>query len=201
MDGPVLHVEGRYARALPVRGHDEIEGKVLDEVGGVKRERAAVQGVEHGVSGAIGGARASVGLAALAKVERLSAEGALVDLAVLGPAEGEAELLQLEDGGGGLAAHVVDGVLVAEPVGALDGVVHVPAPVVLGHVAEGGVDAALGGDGVGAGGEQLGDAGCFEAGFGQAHGGAETGAAGADYHGVEFVIYDGVVALDLGLGR
>ena len=40
-------------------------------------------------------------------------------------------------------AHVLDRVLVAEPVRALDRVVHVPEPVVLGHVAERGADAAL----------------------------------------------------------
>jgi hypothetical protein len=37
----------------------------------------------------------------------------------------------------------MDGVLVAQPVGALDGVVHVPPPVVRLHVAQGSVDASL----------------------------------------------------------
>ena len=39
--------------------------------------------------------------------------------------------------------HVVDGILVAEPIGALDGVVHVPPPVVRLHVAQSSVDSAL----------------------------------------------------------
>ena len=51
----------------------------------------------------------------------------------------------------------MNGVLVSQPIGALDCVVHVPPPVVGFHVAEGGVDTALGGHGVGAGGEELGN--------------------------------------------
>jgi hypothetical protein len=74
----------------------------------------------------------------------------------------------------------VDGVLVTEPVGALDRVVHVPSPVVLVHVAERGVDAALGGDRVASRGEELGNAGRVEASLGQAEGGTQTGAAGTD---------------------
>ncbi len=68
-----------------------------------------------------------------------------------------------------------------------------PAPVVLAHVAERGVDAALGCDGVGAGGEELGDAGCFEAGLGETDGCAEAGAARAYDDGVVVVVYEGVV--------
>ena len=52
-------------------------------------------------------------------------------------------MLQLVDRFRRVAAHIFDGVLVAEPVGTLDGVVHVPAPVVLAHIAKRGGDAAL----------------------------------------------------------
>jgi hypothetical protein len=61
----------------------------------------------------------------------VAAEGTLVDLAVVGAVEGHAVVLELDDDLVGLAAHELDGVLVAEPVGPLDGVVHVPVPVVL----------------------------------------------------------------------
>ena len=197
MDGAVLHVEGGDAGALSIVGHDEVEGEVLDEVGGVKGQRAAIQGVKHGMTGAVGGTGAAMGLAALAVVEGLSTKGTLVDLAVLGTAERETELLQFQNGRGGLPAHVVDGILIAEPIRALDGVVHVPSPVVLGHVAQGGVHSALGGDRVGAGGKQFGYAGGFETGLRQPHGRAESGTAGADDDGVEFVIDNGVVSLYL----
>jgi hypothetical protein len=48
------------------------------------------------------------------------------------------------------------------------------------HVAERGVDAALGGDRVASRGEELGNAGRVEASLGQAEGGTQTGAAGTD---------------------
>ena len=52
-------------------------------------------------------------------------------------------VIELDDCLRRLATHVLNGVLVAEPVGALDRVVHVVAPVVLLHVANRRVDAAL----------------------------------------------------------
>ena len=64
----------------------------------------------------------------------------------------------------------MDGVLVTEPVGALDSVVHVPPPVVLVHVAERGVDATLSGDSVASRGEELGYASRVETSLGQAEG-------------------------------
>jgi hypothetical protein len=84
----------------------------------------------------------------------------------------------LNDSARGLTAHVVDGVLVAEPVRTLDGVVHVPPPVVLSHVAERGVDTALRSDSVRTGGEELGHTRGLEASLGEAEGGTETGTTG-----------------------
>jgi hypothetical protein len=72
-------------------------------------------------------------------------------------------MLQFDNRRDGFAAHIFDGVLIAQPVRALDGVVHVPAPVVLAHVAERGGNAALRGNGVRAGRENLGDAGGLQA--------------------------------------
>ncbi len=95
---------------------------------------------------------------------------------------------------GRFLAHVLDRVLIAEPVGALDGVVHVPAPVVLAHVAERSRDAALRRYRVAAGREHLGDAGRVEAGFRQAEGRTQAGAAGADDDDVITVIDEFVIA-------
>ncbi len=60
-------------------------------------------------------------------------------------------MLKLIDSIGCITAKVFDGVLVSEPIGALDGVVHVPAPVVWPHVTKRRRDAALRRDGVRAG--------------------------------------------------
>ena len=54
------------------------------------------------------------------------------------------------------AAHEFDGVLVPQIVRALDGVVHMPMPVVGRDIAERGVDATLRGHGMRAGGKYLG---------------------------------------------
>ena len=127
--------------------HDQVEREILDEELGRVAERLAVERVQHGVAGAVGGGAGAL-RDALAVVGGHAAEGALIDLAVLGAREGHAVMLELVDRGRRLAAEIFDGVLVAEPVRPLDGVVHVPAPVVLAHVAERGGDAALRRDGV-----------------------------------------------------
>ena len=152
-----------------------------------------IQRVQDGVAGAVGGG-AGAHRRRLAVILHVAAERALVDAAVLGAAERHAVMLELVDRRDRLAAHVFDGVLVAEPVRPLHGVVHVPAPVVLAHVAERRADAALRRDGVAAGGEHLGDAGGFQAGRADAEGGAQPGPAGADHHHVIGVVDDGIGA-------
>ena len=189
------------AAAGAVLVHDQVDGEVLDEELGRVPQRLAVERVQHGVAGAVGGGAGALRRRALAVLGGHAAERALVDAAVLGAAEGHAVVLELVDGLGRVAAQIFDGVLVAEPVGALDGVVHVPAPVVRAHVAERGGDAALGRDRVRAGREHLGDAGGLEAGLGAAERGAQARAAGADDDHVVGVIGDRIgLAVDGRLG-
>src|SRR4029078_13278648 len=71
------------------------------------------------------------------------AEWALRQPAVGGAREDGAHLLEIEDVAGRLPAHDLDRILVAEVVGALDGVERVALGRVLRRIAEGGVDAAL----------------------------------------------------------
>src|SRR6185503_2427356 len=94
--------------------------------------------------------------------------------------------------GNAVAAHVFDRVLVAQPIGALDRVVHVPAPVVRTHVAERRRDSTLRRHGVAARGEHLGDAGGLEAVVGHAESGAQARATGADDDDVVLVLDDRV---------
>ena len=138
--------------------HEEIDREILDEELGRVAERLAVHRVEHGVAGAVGGGAGAL-RDALAVMRGHAAEGALVDRARLGARERHAPMLELVDGLRRVAAEIFDGVLVAEPVRPLHGVVHVPAPVVLAHVAERGGDAALRRDGMRAGRKDLCDAG------------------------------------------
>ena len=95
-------------------------------------------------------------------------------------------MFQLNHGFGRAAAHEFDGVLVAEPVGAFHGVVHVPIPAVFLHVAQRGGNAALRGHGVGAGGEYFGEHGGVEAGFGKLQRRTQAGTAAANNNGIKF---------------
>ncbi len=137
----VREVERDHAAAGAVL-HDQVDREVLDEEACFVLQRLLVQRMQHGVAGAVGRGTGAL-RDALAVVRGHAAERALVDLAVFGARERQAVVLEFEDRGRRLLGHVLDGVLVAEPVRALDGVVHVQAPVVLAHVAERGADAAL----------------------------------------------------------
>lgn len=97
-------------------------------------------------------------------------------------------MLEFDDGSGSLAGHVVDGVLITEPVGALDSIVHVPSPVILVHVAQGGVDTTLSSDGMTSSREKLGDTGCVKASLGQAKGCSEASATGSHHKGIVLVV-------------
>ena len=108
------------------------------------------------------------------------AEGALGDPAVLGAREDRAPVLELVDVARRLLAQDLDRVLVAEVVGALDGVEGVDLRVVLGGVPERRVDPALRGAGVAARGMDLRDEGYVGSLVVRLDRGAHARAAGAD---------------------
>jgi len=117
-----------------------------------------VERVQDGVAGSVG--RRTGALRHLLSVTYgLAAKGTLIDFTVLDAREWNAVVFELQHSGYGFPAHVLDGVLVAEPIGALDRVVHVETPIVsVAHIPERGRHAALRGDGMAACREDLGDA-------------------------------------------
>ena len=138
-----------------------------------------VERLQDHVAGPVGGeARAPDG--PLPVVPGVAAEAPLVDLAVRRAVERQAHVLELDDGLDRLAGEDLGRVLVDEVVAALDRVEHVPLPVVLLLVAQGGAHPALGGAGVGAGRVQLGQDGRVDPGLGQLDGGPQAGAPGTD---------------------
>ncbi len=173
--------------------HDQVDGKVLDVKLGIVLERLLVKRVQHRMPGAIGRGASSL-RRALAIVRRHAAERPLVNAPVLGPREWYAVVLEFDDCVGRLLAHVFDGILITEPVGALDRVVHMPPPVVFAHVSERGADSALRGHGVAAGREHLGDAGGLETDVREAESCSQTRTAGAYDDDVVAVINKIVVA-------
>ena len=110
---------------------------------------------------------------------RGAAEGAGAEPALLVAVEGDAEVLEVEDLLGRLAAHDLDRVLVAEVVGALDGVEGVRLPAVA--LLQRGVDPALGGVRVRAHGVDLGDDPDRDALLGRRQRGPLAGEPGSDH--------------------
>ena len=196
VNGAVIEVPGDHALAHAVFRHDQVEREILDVEFGVVAQGLAIERVQDGVAGTVRRRAGALHRGAFAVVLHVAAEGALVDAAILGAREGHTIVLQLIHGLGGLTGEILHGVGVAEPVGALHRVVHVPFPAVRRHVLQRGGDAALCCHRVGAGGKHLGDAGRAQALLGHAEGGAQTGTAGADHHHIV-----GVFDKFIGLGH
>ncbi len=198
MQRAVVELQRDHAAARAFLIHDQVDGEELDEEFGRVPQRLAVHRVQHGVTGAVRRSAGALRLG-LAIVRGHAAERPLIDLAVLGARERHAPVLQLVDRLGRVLDHVFDGILVAEPVRPLDGVVHVPAPVILMHVAERRRDAALRRDRVRARREHLCDAGRPQAGLAAADRGTQAGATGTDHDDVVGVIFECVCAtVDVG---
>ena len=180
-----FHFHGGDAHGIAFFVADEVERGPFHEELGVGAHVLLVERVQHGMAGAVGhGAGAFYG--AFAEFGGMAAEGALVDFAAFHAVERHAHVFQFNHGFGRAAAHEFDGVLVAEPVGAFYGVVHVPIPAVFLHIAQRGGNAALRGHGVGAGGKYFGEHGGVEAGFGKLQRRTQAGTAAANDNGIEF---------------
>ena len=179
-----FHLERNHAEDIAIGIADEVERHPLDVELRARADVALVERVQHRMAGAIrGGARALHRL--FAEVGHVAAERPLIDRAVGVAIERHAEMLELVDDLRRHPAHVLYRVLVAEPVGALDRVVHVPQPAVLGHVAERGADASLRGDRVRARREDLGQHRDGQSRFGELQRRAHPGATGADHDRIE----------------
>jgi hypothetical protein len=114
----------------------------------------------------------------------------LINGSRLGAAEWYAEMLEFDDGGNRLAAHIGDGILVAEPVRAPDRIEHMPAPIILLDVSQRRADAALRCDCVAARREHLRHACGIETGGHHAQRRPQPGPAGAEHHDVEGMVDD-----------
>lgn len=115
VDGTVLLVVRDDTDDLAVVGQ-QVHGEELDEEVAVVVQRLAIQRVQHRVARSVRDSTGTVRLPALAELLRLATEGPLVDPAFLGTRERHTVVLQLDDGLGRLTRHVVDRVLVPEPV-------------------------------------------------------------------------------------
>ncbi len=195
VDRAVVELQADDAAAAAIL-HDEVDGEIFDEEFGIVAQRLPVERVQHGVAGAVGGGAGALRRRPPAEIGGHAAERALIDAAVLGARERHAPMFEFVDGGGRVAAEIFDRILIAEPVRPLDGVVHVPFPVVRPHIGERGGDAALRGHRMRARREHLADAGRAQSRLRAADGRAQTRAAGADDDDVETVIGDRIGGAD-----
>ncbi len=160
-----LGVEGVQFSGRQLDGHDargpavheqQVEHLELVEEVDLVLQALLVEGLQDHMPGAVGGVAGAVHRLA-GHVVGVPAKGPLRDLPFGRAVEREAHVLELEHGIDGLIAHELDGILIAEIIGALDRIIGVPLRLVFLQVAEGGADAALRGAGVGTRGVELAD--------------------------------------------
>lgn len=84
----------------------------------------------------------------------------------------------------------MDSVLVTKPVGALDGIVHVPSPIVFVHVTQSSIDTTLSSDSMTSSREKLRDTGSVETSLGKTESSTKTGATGTNNEGIVLVVLD-----------
>ena len=95
---------------------------------------SAIQGVEKGVACSISHTATAMSLASFAVVYTLTSESTLVNFSVLQTTEGHAIVLQLNDSLWRLLTHVVNGILVSQPIRSLHCVVEMVMPMIFLHV-------------------------------------------------------------------
>src|SRR5471030_533403 len=120
-----------------------------------------------------------------AEMGRVAAEWTLINGAIRVAVEWHAEVFQFVHDLRCFTAHEFDSILVAQIVATLDGVEHMPEPVVFGHVAERRTDTALRRNCVRAGRENLGQDSDVQTGFSQLQRRAHAGTAGANDHRIK----------------
>ena len=193
MERSIVQLPGGYASTCAFLVHDQVEREILDEEFRLVLERLPVKRMQHGVTRPVGCCAGSLNRA-FTVILCHAAKGTLINLAFLGARKGHAPVLEFVHGGGRILGQVLNRILIAEPVRSLDGVVHVPAPVVFRHVAKRSRYATLSGDSVGAGRKNLGDARCLQTGLRGTESRPETGPPGAHHHHVICVIDPFVIA-------
>src|SRR5690554_4991548 len=186
-----LGLDVRHFTRLDVDGHntnhfifavlDQIYRVPLVQEGSTTLQVGLVQSVQQSVTGTVSSGTGTGCLGGVVRTLGLTTERTLVNTALLSTGERKTHVLQLEYGLGAYGTHVFDGVLVTDIVGALDGVVHVPAPVVVGiSTCDRTGDTALGRYGVRTGRKYFGDTRSLDTGLCQLQGGTHTGSAATD---------------------
>lgn len=147
------------------------------------------------MSSSVCGSAASVCLSSLSKLLRLTSESTLVTarisqnsnlswfhlhLAIVCSREWASVVLQFDNRSWCFSGHVMDRILISQPIRSLDGIVHMPSPIVLVHVPQSGIDTSLCSYSVTSGWEELRYTGSVETSFGKTEGCSQTSSTGTD---------------------
>ena len=187
MEGAVVEFPAQHALALAVIRHQQIKREVLDVELGFLLQALAVQRVQDRVARPVGGCTGALNRGAFPKLGGVAAERALVDLALFGARKWHAVVFEFIDCLGRLPGEVFHGIGIAEPIGALHRIVHMPLPMVGSHVGQRRRDAALGRDRMRPRRENLGNAGGAQALFGHAKRRPQPGATGTNHNHIIFM--------------
>ena len=182
-----LHFQGGDADHVACIVPDQIHGQPFDKKAGPLLDVLLIQRMEHGVASAVSGSTGAL-YWFFTVIGSVATERPLVNGSIRIAVERHAHVFQVVHHLGRFATHELNGILVTQPVGTLDGVVEMVVPVVLIHVAQRGSDPALCGDRVRSGREYFGENCYVQTCAGQLERGTHTGAAGPDDNNVEFAL-------------
>jgi len=176
-----FHLECNHTDALALVVHEKVERHPFNKELGSGPDVSLVKGVQQCMPSSIRSCAGALDRL-FPEVGRVATEGTLVDGAVWVSVERHSKMLELVDHMRRLFAHELDGVLIAEVIRPLDGVEHVPVPVVFAHVSERGPNATLRCNRVGACWKDLGQHRNVEARLCELQRTAHAGATRSDNH-------------------
>ncbi len=101
------------------------------EEGRARLQVGLIQSVQQRMTSTVSGRAGASSLPTFAIVLGLTTEWTLVDAPLLGSGERQAHVFQLENSLRANGAHIFDSILVADVIGALNGIVHVPTPIIV----------------------------------------------------------------------
>src|SRR5690606_34857989 len=122
----VVQLPGDYALALAVFAHDQIEREILNEELRFVFDRLTIKRMQDCVTGTVRRGASALHWWAVAELGHVTAKWTLINLAVLRTAERHAIVLKFVNRSRRFTREVFHRVVIAEPVRALDGIVHVP---------------------------------------------------------------------------
>ena len=142
VDASVGHVKANYSFDL-ISFHYQIQHKIFNEERTVVAKRSPKESMQHRVTCPISNSTTSICLSPFTILEGLTSKSSLINFSLFSSRKRHSVRFQLDYRLRSLFAHVVNGILITQPVCSLHSVVGMPPPVVFSHISKGGVDPSL----------------------------------------------------------